>query len=183
MNVIGRFVFQGHVWSLIVINCHGPFYSPDLQDAKVRTHLSGSCLFAQAVRLGGSHNHSYWTDYSISLMNWLIKCWTVLQPSVRVMYLRICRFSSPQSLSERFTTFSVSKDGSYIKKPASGDVGGKEYKTWRKLLQYVTVTWSYHICKCTIRLLCEMVNQILHGLKSCCYLGTKNRLFVRLPRQ
>ncbi len=31
---------------------------------------------------------------------------------------------------------------------------------------------------CIIRLLCELVNQILHGLKSCCYLGIKNRLFV-----
>ncbi|CAM7237738.1 hypothetical protein CISEMA079M_01325 [Citrobacter sedlakii] len=26
MNIIGRFIFQGQVWPLMVINCHGFFY-------------------------------------------------------------------------------------------------------------------------------------------------------------
>ena len=80
------FLFQGQVRPLEIINCHGflLFFgvAPGLQDARVKTHFSGSRLFAESPHLVAVIPIGRWIVYSVYLMSRLIERWTVLQPSV-----------------------------------------------------------------------------------------------------
>lgn len=80
------FSFQPQARPLEIINCHGFLLflegASGLQDARVKTHFSGSRLFAEPAHLVAVIPIGRWIVYSFYLMSRLIERWTVLQPSV-----------------------------------------------------------------------------------------------------
>lgn len=91
---------HGYKLPRILLPFPGP--APGLLGARVKFHFSGSCLPAQPAHYGSSHNHRSLNRLFRFFHRLTYKVATVLHSSVRVMYKRTCRFSSPQRLSERF---------------------------------------------------------------------------------